>query len=207
MSLLQHYVASVEPYLKHYGYLAVGCGIFAESLGLPLPGEALLIAGAVLASQGHLDPAVLILTAWATSMMGDNLGYLIGRTGGRRLVLKYGGSIGITTSRFEKVERFLQNYGRPAVAVARFFVVARQLNGLVAGAVRMPWWQFLLFNCIGALLWVSVWGLGVFFFGQHVMSVMPWLRKLGYAVVGGAVLLGSIWLYRFWRRHTGDETR
>lgn len=200
MSALQHYVASVAPYLHHYGDLAVGCGIFAESLGAPLPGETLLIAGAVLASQGHMGLGLLIVTAWVTAVMGDNTGYFIGRTGGRRVVLKYGGSVGVNQARFERVESFLRNYGRPAVAAARFFVVARQLNGLVAGAVRMSWWHFLLFNCLGALLWVSVWGLGVYFFGQHLLGLMPNLRYLGYGVGGIAVMGGVFLLYRLWRR-------
>jgi membrane protein DedA with SNARE-associated domain len=201
MSIFQQYLASAGPFLHHYGYFAVGLGIFAESVGLPLPGETLLVAAAVLASQGHMNPVILILTAWATAVMGDNLGYWIGRKGGRPLVLKYGIRIGITERRFNRVERFLLKYGRPAVAIARFVIIARQLNGLVAGAIRMPWWQFFLYNCIGALLWVSVWGLGVFFFGRHLIDVMGKWQLGVYVLIGVAVLLAGIWGYRYWRRN------
>ena len=87
-------------------------------------------------------------------MLGDNIGYAVGRFGGRRLIVRYGARIGLTESRLAMVEAFFQRHGGEVVLVARFFAVLRQLNRIVAGSVGMGWWRFLAYNAVGAALWV-----------------------------------------------------
>jgi membrane protein DedA with SNARE-associated domain len=168
LSDLHHALALVAPWLDRYGYAAVVGALLLESFGLPLPGEAMLIAGAALAAGGKLHLGPLLLGAWLAAVLGDNLGFAIGRFGGRRLILRYGARAGITESRFARVETFFERFGAPVVLVARFFAVLRQLNGLVAGTAGMGWWRFFAFNALGAALWVSAWGFGVYYFGQSL---------------------------------------
>ena len=150
----------VAPYLDRYGYAAVFGALLLEAFGLPLPGETALIAGAALAAEDKLHLAPLLACAWLAAVLGDNIGFAIGRFGGRRLIVRYGAKIGITESRLARVEALFRRYGGAVVLVARFFALLRQLNGIVAGTVGMGWWRFLSYNAVGAALWVSAWGFG-----------------------------------------------
>ena len=128
--------------------------LLLESFGLPLPGETMLIAGALLAAQDGMRLVPLLITASGAAVLGDNIGYAVGRFGGRRLIVRYGARIGLTESRLAMVEAFFQRHGGEVVLVARFFAVLRQLNRIVAGSVGMGWWRFLAYNAVGAALWV-----------------------------------------------------
>ena len=151
----------LRPICDRYGYAAVvGALLLQESFGLPLPGETMLIAGAALAAEGKLRLAPLLACAWLAAMLGDNIGFAIGRFGGRRLIVRYGGKIGVTESRLASVEGVFRGMAAAVVLVARFFAVVRQLNGIVAGTVGMGWWRFLACNAVGAALWVSTWDFG-----------------------------------------------
>jgi membrane protein DedA with SNARE-associated domain len=187
MTGFEQELAAVQPYLQEYGYVAVFVVLFLESFGAPVPGESLLIAAALLAAHGDLHVVPLLGAAWSAAVLGDNVGYGIGRFGGRRLVEGYGPKVGITAPRLARVEDFFRRYGPEVVLVARFFVLLRQLNGVTAGTVDMPWHRFLLYNAVGAALWVGFWGLGVYFVGEQVGTVFPWLRRLGYAALAAAI--------------------
>ena len=161
-------LATAHPYIIQYGYGALFGVLLVESLGLPLPGETFLIAASFLAAQGQLNIWLVALTAWAAAVLGDNVGYAIGRFGGRRLVVGHGARIGISAARLDKTERFFAHYGPGVVIVARFFPVLRQLNGIVAGSTGMGWKRFVVYNALGALLWVGAWGVGVYYFGHEI---------------------------------------
>jgi membrane protein DedA with SNARE-associated domain len=197
--LLSSYLATCKPYLEQYGYGAVFGGILLEDFGLPVPGEALLIAGAVLASQGEQGIVSLLLFAWLGAVLGDNIGYAIGRFGGQKLVLYYGRYIGLTESRLARVHEFFQRYGGGVVVVARFFELLRQLNGIAAGVTTMKWWYFLVYNMLGAALWVGFWGTLAFSLGSHLAEYLAIFKRFeGYLVVAlliAATLLG-IYLLR-----------
>ena len=138
-------------------------------------------------------------------MLGDNIGYAIGRFGGRRLIVRYGARIGITESRLARVEAFFRRYGGEVVLVARFFAVLRQLNGIVAGAVGMGWWRFLAYNAAGAALWVCAWGIGVYIIGERLGVLAPWVHRLGYlAIAVAALVLVAGVVVHAWRRRTGQ---
>jgi membrane protein DedA with SNARE-associated domain len=165
-----------------------------------LPGESLVIASSLLAARGDMHIVPLLGAIWSAAVLGDNVGYSIGLFGGRRLVLRYGARVGITEPRLQKVEGFFRRYGPEVVLVARFFAVLRQLNGLIAGTVAMPWPRFLLYNAIGAALWTTVWGLGAYVLGHHMAALLPWVRRFGFAAIALAALAVIGWLaFRYLR--------
>ncbi|HEX7967461.1 MAG TPA: DedA family protein [Stellaceae bacterium] len=196
------FIGEVAHLIDQYGYLAVSLGILLEDFGLPTPGETLLVTGAILASGGVLNIYILLPLAWAGAVIGDNIGYVIGRTGGHRLLVHYGGRIGITHARLKKVEDFFEHYGGWVIVFARFVLVLRQFNGIVAGTLEMHWLHFTMLNAFGAALWVGFWGMLAFWLGKGVLVYLDELHALAPAilavviivVVGGAVYLW--WRYR-----------
>jgi len=188
MTGIEHYAALAEPYLREYGIAAVFVVVCLEAFGVPLPGETLVIASGLLASRGDMNIVLLVGAIWLAAVLGDNIGYAIGMFGGRRLVLQHGARVGITEPRLAKVEGFFRRYGGEIVLVARFFVGLRQLNGLIAGTVAMPWLRFLLYNAVGAALWTGVWGFGAYVLGHHMSAILPWFHRFGYAAIALAAL-------------------
>jgi membrane protein DedA with SNARE-associated domain len=190
----------IEPYLREYGIAAVVVILGLESLGLPLPGETVLIFASVLTAHGGIQLERLILFAWLAAVIGDNIGYIIGHTLGRTLVIKYGTHIGINAERFGKLENQFQRYGALTVAVARFIAGLRQLNGVIAGTLGMDWRKFLFFNALGGAIWVTGWVLGVHYLARYVPDFWLVAHDLGYAGAALALLViifGVIYL--FWR--------
>ena len=165
MISIEHALSLVEPWIAAYGALALFLAIYGESFGLPLPGESALVAGSVLAARGDLPIIAVALAGWSAAVLGDSTGYLIGWLGGRSLLLRFGPSIGLTAERFERVVAQFHRYGFMVVLLARFVVILRQFNGLVAGTLSMPLVRFVPANAIGAGLWVAVWGVGPYLFG------------------------------------------
>jgi membrane protein DedA with SNARE-associated domain len=108
---IEHLLGSFAPFIHEYGVAAVMVILTFESLGIPLPGESLLIFSSVLVARGELSLPLLMLSAWAGAVMGDNIGYLIGRRLGRAIVLKFGGKIGINAERLSRVEAVFSRYG------------------------------------------------------------------------------------------------
>jgi len=161
-------LVTAHPFIIQYGYGALFGVLFAESFGLPLPGEAFLVTASFLATQGQLNIWLVGLTAWTAAVLGDNVGYAIGRFGGRRLVIRHGARVGISAERLNKTERFFARYGPEIVIVARFIPVLRQLNGIVAGSAGMGWKRFVIYNALGGLLWVGAWSSGVYYFGDQI---------------------------------------
>jgi membrane protein DedA with SNARE-associated domain len=163
--MLSSLLVEARPYVEEYGYWAVAAAIFLEDFGLPMPGETVLLASAALASQGYMSLGAVLLVGWLAAVAGDNTGYLIGRFGGRRLVVRYGPYVLITRPRLRRVEEFVERYGVGVVTAARFLFLLRQLNGIVAGISLMPWWRFFICNVIGSALWVGFWGALFFLLG------------------------------------------
>jgi membrane protein DedA with SNARE-associated domain len=196
------FFGGVEHIIHDYGYLAVSGGLVLENFGLPVPGETLLISGAIAAAHGTLDITVLLLLAWASAVIGQTIGWAIGYWGGHRLMARHGGRVGITADKLARVERLFDRYGDVVIILARFVVLLRQLNGLVAGTLKMGWARFLLLNAVGAALWVGWWGLLAYWLGQSVLDFVRRIGRIEPVLIALAALVLVVVVARIaWRRH------
>jgi membrane protein DedA with SNARE-associated domain len=164
-----------------------------DNLGIPLPGEAVLATGAVLAGTGRLDVGLVAGVGFVAAVLGGNGGYVVGRYGGHPLVMRVGRRVGLTPLRLARVERFFEQQGVKVVLVSRFVPLLRQFYGVVAGTTEMPWWRFLLANLAGAALWVAFWTTVGYNAGDH-------LDVISRAITGGGPVLAAVllllWLAR-----------
>ncbi len=185
---------SLEPTLDRYGYLAVAGLVLIEDFGVPVPGETILILGAVYAGTGRLNVAVVALLGFLAAILGDNIGFAIGHFGGRPLVERYGRYVLLTPERVDKATRFFERHGGKIIIVARFVEGLRQANGIIAGISGMHWVRFVIFNAIGAALWVAVWTSVGYFSGNHIDAIYRTATRYDtyLAIALGALLLAYI---------------
>jgi membrane protein DedA with SNARE-associated domain len=170
MSFLPH----VDPtdLIALYGYWAVAVVVGLESMGIPLPGETILVAAAIWAGARHdLNIAGVVAAASAGAIVGDSIGYWIGRTVGFRVLAHYGRRIGLTEERLKLGQYLFLRYGAVIVFFGRFVALLRTLAAFLAGVNQMSWPRFLFFNVTGGILWASVFGLGGYLFGQSIRYV------------------------------------
>ena len=201
MSIFHDSMQFLGPYLSSYGYPVLFAVIFIESFGVPAPGQTLLIAAAVLASQGKLNIAAVCASAFLAAVIGDSLGYWIGLKGGHRLILRVGRYVGVREQQVQRMEASFARYGGWFVAFARFFEVLRQVNGIVAGTAEMPFRRFLLFNACGAALWVALWGFGTWRLGRHIRHYAAFFDEASMFFMVGVIILLLLLLLFFIRRH------
>lgn len=205
--MFETFFHQIHLYVGEYGYLAVGLGILLEDFGLPTPGETLLVSGAVLASHGTLDIRWLMLVSWLAAVTGDSIGFFIGHFGGQHLLIKHGRRLGITHARLDRVSRFVYSYGVIVIVFARFVVVARQLNGIVAGSLGLPWLRFFLANAVGAALWVGFWGMLAYWLGRRVFEFFGTVERVEPLLVGGAIIVTLlVTLYVVRRRNRRNQS-
>ncbi len=171
---LRQAVARVQPLLKRYGYPVVFLTILVEGVGIPAPGQTVLIAAALTAAHGHLSLVWVLIWAGTAAVLGNSLGYLLGRWGGRPLLDRFK----VRGDRLVRLEERFRRYGGSLVLVARFFDGLRQLNGIVAGMLKMPWGVFTGFNVLGAGLWTGVWGLGAYWLDKEIGTLHSAFRKI-----------------------------
>ena len=188
--------------LSRYGYLVVFFGVMAESAGVPLPGETILLAAGALAQRGVLDPGDVLLFGFLGAVAGDQPGYWAGRRGGRRFVLRWGRHVSLTPERLAVAERFFDRHGGKAVFLARFVAGLRVFGALVAGIGRMRWRTFLLFNALGGAVWASAAVLAGYLLGGSLALAERWAGRAGVllALAGGTGVLLYL-LYRWLRGH------
>jgi membrane protein DedA with SNARE-associated domain len=181
-----------------YGYWIVAVTIGLESMGIPLPGETMLVSVAVYAGATHqLSIAIVIAAATIGAIAGDNLGYLIGTRYGYPLLLRYGGRLGITTARVKLGQYLFLRHGGNVVFFGRFIAVLRAFAAVLAGVNCMPWPRFLAFNAAGAVVWAGGYGMLAYLFGEEVERFR---KPVGITVVAFAV--GAIVLtLRFLSHH------
>jgi membrane protein DedA with SNARE-associated domain len=163
--------------LLTYGYWVVGLVVMAEGAGIPLPGETILLLGAAYAGTGHLDIRGVIAAAALGAICGDNLGYWIGRRGGRALLERYGHLFRLDGRHLARAESFYERHGARTVFFARFVAVLRTLSSLLAGANRMPYRRFALWNAAGGILWALVIGTLGAAFGTQWRRLDHWLGR------------------------------
>jgi membrane-associated protein len=182
------------------GYLILFALIAAESSGVPLPGETALIAAGVYAHHGDLSIELVILLAAAAASIGDNVGYLIGRTGGRRLLMRPGFLERHRHAILEKGEPFFAKHGPKAVFLGRWVGGLRIAAAWLAGINRMPWRVFLFWNALGAIAWATSVGLLAYYLGPTAERVFKAVGIIGLAVAGLLLLA-----FLAWRRFRGSE--
>jgi membrane protein DedA with SNARE-associated domain len=185
---------SLEPTLNQFGYLAVVGLVLIEDFGVPVPGETVVILAAVYAGTGRLNIALVALLGFCGALLGDNIGFAIGHFGGRRLAQRYGRYIFLTPERLDKATAFFDRHGGKIIIVARFIEGLRQANGIIAGTTGMQWTRFLIFNAIGAALWVLVWISVGYFSGSHIDTIYNAATRYStyLAIALGALLLAYI---------------
>jgi membrane protein DedA with SNARE-associated domain len=196
--VVSSFLGDISHFIASYGYVAIVLGILLENFGMPTPGETLLVFGGIAASRGTLDIRILLPLCALAAIVGNQIGFQIGRTGGHHLLVRYGNRVGITHDRLNKVEAFFDRHGEAVLIFARFVVGLRQFSGIVAGMLEMQPARFLLFNMIGAVLWVGFWGMLAFWLGKRVLEFMDELWPLVIAVVALAILAAVA--HYFWRR-------
>ncbi len=182
-------IQSLAPTIDKYGYLAVGGLLLLEDFGVPSPGETVLIASAFYAGLGQLNVFLVALIGFVGAVAGDNIGFAIGEYGGHPLVERFGKYIFLTPERIHKAEQFFNRHGGKVVAGARFIEGLRQANGIIAGLSEMRWPKFILYNAIGAAVWVSFWTTVGYYGGSHIDAFLKYQLYLTLAVVTALVVL------------------
>jgi membrane protein DedA with SNARE-associated domain len=190
--------ATMAQLVATYGYWAVALAVGLESVGVPMPGETTLIAAALFAGATHrLSLAVLVIVASVAAIAGDNLGYLIGRHGGYRLLRRYGHRVRVDEAKL-KVGRYLfDRHGGSVVFTGRFITVLRTYAAFLAGANMMRWRRFLLYNATGGILWATLVAVGAYLLGAAAHQVGTVV-----AITGGVLLVVvAVVLIFYMRRH------
>jgi membrane protein DedA with SNARE-associated domain len=161
-----------------------------------VPGELALIAGAIYAGAGRLNPILVGVIAAAACVGGAELGYAIGRFGGRALVLRYGKYVLLREHHLDRAEEISTRYGGAVVILARFIVGLRELNGLMAGITCMRAGRFLLFNVIGAVAWVAVWVTAGYYAGDHIAAIYADVQRYSLYVLIALAVIAAGWIAR-----------
>ena len=183
--------------IERYGYLIVFLGVMLEGVGLPLPGETVLIAAGALAHRGSLTLWETMVMGGLGAVMGGQLGYCVGRFGGRPFVLRWGRYVFITPERLGRAESFFERHGGKAVFSARFIAGLRVFGALVAGMSSMSWRKFTLYSVLGGVVWTTAAVALGYFLWASIGLVEHWIGRVSLllaAVVALALLLG--WAYR-----------
>lgn len=197
--------------LGHWGYLVVFfCAVLesAAFVGLLVPGESVVLVAGFFAAQGQLDIGDLIVIVAIGAVLGDSIGYEMGRRIGRSGLERYGRRFGLTGERIDRAESFFERHGGKAVFLGRFVGFARALVPFLAGSARMPYRKFLPYNAFGAALWSAAVLLVGYFVGASWQIAERWIGRAS-AILGGiAVFIGLLtWLWHWAARHEADIRR
>ena len=198
---LPGFLNSLAGPLEHYGIWAILLFVLVEDFGIPVPGETVLIAGAIFAGSGELNVVAVGVVGFCAAVVGDNIGYGIGRFGGRRIVDRWGKYVFLTPERLDKAERFFDRQGAKIITIARFIEGLRQVNGIIAGITEMHWLRFVVYNALGAALWVGTWVSVGYFAGQHITTIYNAITMYSlYAAIGAVVLIAAWIVHRIYKR-------
>lgn len=201
--IAHHFLAEVsrfEPLLLHYGVVIIMAAVAVEGFGIPVPGQTLLVVGAVLAARGRINITELLVGAWFATVAGNLVGYYLGRLGGRRLLAH----LPVNRAHLEHMERLCKRHGSKLILVARFVDGMRQLSNLLVGVLQMPPALFLLMTSLGAALWVGVWGLGTYQLDRNFRlyaATVSHFSPYAWSATLLVVLALGIYLFRRSRNH------
>ena len=184
--------------LSTYGYVAIFFVVMFESSGVPLPGETILLTGAVLASTGKgLDIRFVILAAACGAILGDNIGFWVGREYGEKILARYGPKVGIDARKQKLGQYLFKRYGGAIVFFGRFVAMLRAYAALLAGVNDLSPLTFFAFNTAGGIIWATIFGMGGYLLGEGIRRIAG---PVGWAALA-IVLVGALLLWRFYKKH------
>jgi len=190
--------AQAETLVATYGYVAIFALVMIESAGIPLPGETILITASIYASTTRgLDIRFVIGAAAAGAIVGDNIGFWVGRTCGQALLTRWGYLIGLDERKLKLGQYLFMRHGGKIVFFGRFVALLRALAAILAGLNRFSPFRFFIFNAAGGIAWATVFGLGGYLFGQNVHRIAGPIGWAGLALT----LLAAFILWRFFKTH------
>jgi membrane protein DedA with SNARE-associated domain len=185
--------------VHHYGLIALFLIVMLESGGLPLPGETALVAAGVFASRGELNIVEVIAVAAAAAIVGDNIGYWIGRTGGRKLLQRWKLLSRWSAGVLPWAEGFFHRHGPKTIFIGRFFSILRVTAAWMAGVSRMPWWKFVVWNAAGGICWAALVGLVAYYLGQAAADAIGRYGLIGGAALVALAVIGFV-AFHFWKK-------
>jgi membrane protein DedA with SNARE-associated domain len=191
----------LEHWLVAYGYLAVFLVVGIESIGVPVPGETMLVAAALYAGSTHnLSIGLIVVVAAAGAIVGDNIGYAVGRHGGWRLLRRYGHRVGIGERRLKLGRYLFLRHGGKVVFFGRFVGILRTYAAALAGANHMPFPRFFSFNASGGVVWAAIYGFG-YYYAAHLLTRL----STPFTIVAIAVAVGvTLGMFLFIRRNVEE---
>jgi membrane protein DedA with SNARE-associated domain len=197
--------------LQNAGYPAVVVFVMIESSGIPFPGETmLLLASFYAAVNGSLQIPFVIACAALGAIVGDNIGYFVGSTGGKAIVERYGRYVFVKQEQLDRAEKFFANHGDKTVFFGRFVAILRAWAAFLAGVNHMHWRTFFIYNAAGGILWATIFGcLGYFagrFFGnftqvEHLASTLAWI------IAGVILAIVSVILFVYFTRRSKKQSQ
>lgn len=192
-----HITAFLRDAVVHYGYWAVAAALLIENVGVPVPGETILLLASFLAySQQELQLGWIIVVATAVTAVGGSLGYALGHYGGRPLLDRYRRRFHVSSAAVDRGERLFERFGAPTIFVARFIFGLRLIVGPLAGVMRMSWRKFLVWNFFGAAAWVTVISSAGYLFGRHWHRVERYVKRFNFAVIALVLVVALVWWLR-----------
>ncbi len=195
--IAHHIVELLRGALVHYGYWAIVAVLLLENAGLPLPGETVLLLASFLAySERSLQLGWIMVLGTVAATVGDNLGYAIGRRGGRPLLRRHQHIFRIGEATLARGEDLFKRYGAATIFFARFIFGMRIFAGPMAGVLRMPWKKFAVFNLLGAALWVTAISGAGYLFGRHWERLERGLQRVDLIAVIVIALAIAVWWVR-----------
>lgn len=179
-----------------YGYAAVFIGVMLENAGLPVPGETALLAGAALARFGRLSLPWVVVTAMTGAVIGDNIGFLVGRRAGRGFAERHGWKVGLTPARLAMFDEFFLRHGAKTVFIARFVTGLRVFGAVLAGASGLRWRTFLFYNATGAIVWCTAIGTAGYLLAYSWETLERWVGRSGLIALMAVVVVGLVYWLR-----------
>jgi membrane protein DedA with SNARE-associated domain len=181
-----------------YGYLAVFIVVMLESAGIPMPGETILVSAAAFAGSRHsLDPGYVIAAAAAGAILGDNIGFWVGREFGTTLLARWGHLVGLDERKRKLGQYLFDRHGGKIVFFGRFVALLRAFAAVLAGANRLAPLRFLFFNAAGGIVWATVFGTGGYILGESIRRIAG---PFGWAALIAAGVCAVV-LWRYYKKH------
>ena len=175
-----------------YGYWVVFFGVMLENAGVPVPGETILLAAGFFAAHGHFALPIVMLIAASGAVLGDNAGFAVGHHYGRNFFTRFGKYLFITPQRLGRMDEFFHRHGNKTILVARFITGLRVFAAIFAGASKMPWRTFFVYNVAGAILWSIVISSLGYLFGNSWPMLEKWVGRSGMLMLLVAVVIAVV---------------